>query len=211
MYRKGFTIVEVIVVFLLILTVAFFVIPKSLDTTKQARFISQWTQKYSELEYMFSVIKAQNEGSLAVAKKNLENDKTKDRALLSIIKPYLRITSSFSSPNYKPRYMNRAIVKEHDTYYFDNFYKTSSNEIIGLQKYNKDCTEKTVCTVISFDMNGENKPNAWGYDIFGINVFKNQIEPIGKHIDNDTLKRNCSSDNFGTFCSYYYLIGGKFE
>lgn len=194
MRKNGFTIIEVVVVFLLMLGVLFLVLPKSLDSTKQARFISKWSEKFSELEYMFSVLKIQ------------KNDKLQDK----MIKPYLRITSEVKIP-YRQKFMNGIEVTSQSKYYFDKFYFTSSNEVIGLKFVNPDCKDKDLCSIISIDVNGTNPPNKWGYDIFGINVFFDRIEPLGQDISFDDLKTDCSKYGSGLYCSYYYLIGGKFD
>lgn len=194
MRKTGFTIIEVVVVFLLMLGVLFLVLPKSLDSTKQARFISKWSEKFSELEYMFSAIKVQ---------KNVQLDE-------AILKPYLRIISDVKTP-YKQVFMNGMEVYPDSKYYFNKFYLTNSGEIIGLKFINKDCNDGGICSIISFDINGLNPPNKWGYDIFGINIFKDKLEPLGKNINQEDLKKDCSKDGSGLYCSYYYLIGGKFD
>lgn len=206
MSKKGFTIIEVVVVFLLMLCVVFLVFPKSLNSTKQARLISKWSAKYSELQYMFSVIKAQSgDGNFAV-----ENKDSKQKILLASIKPYLRITSRVNVP-YKQYFMDNTEVPSNSKYYFDDFYYTSLNEIVGLKLMNPDCKGEDVCAIIFVDVNGIEAPNTWGYDIFGINVLLNEIEPLGKNVSLDILKANCSKYGSGLYCSYYYLIGGKFD
>lgn len=209
--RKGFTIIEVVAVFLLILGVTFIVLPKSMETTKQAKFISEWTQKYSELEYMASVIKAQQDSKINEELKKALNNDDRSQAVLETIKPYLRITDELKDPKYKQFYMDRKLVKEGDKYYFNKLYNSSSGEIIGLKWLKEDCVDSEPCAVMAFDVNGTKIPNTWGYDIFGINVLKNGIEPIGKNIDPDILKNDCSRSGYGIYCSYYYLIGGKFD
>ncbi len=210
MRQKGFTIIEVVVVFLLILSVTFLILPGSLNSTKQARLISKWSKKYSELEYIFSVVKAQQEdlfnGQFLKAKDNDDRQKI----FLAAIKPYLRVTSEIKS-NYKQFYMNGLQVTPESKYYFNKFYLINSNEIIGLKWINGNCSEKKVCAIIVLDVNGVDKPNSWGYDVFGANILKNKIEPIGKGIDTNLLKADCNNKNFGIYCSYYYLIGGRFD
>lgn len=210
MSKKGFTIIEVVVVFLLVLGVTFLVVPKGLNTTKQARFISKWTQKYSELEYMFSVIEAQNDGEIEKKFFAANNDSARKKILLEAIKPYLRIVSEAPS-TYKPHYMDKSEATPGSTYYFNNFYFTSSNEIVGVKLVNSNCKNKEPCAIMSFDINGLEAPNTWGYDIYGINVLKDGIEPLGKNIEPDVLKNNCSKYGTGIYCSYYYLIGGRFD
>lgn len=210
MRKDGFTIIEVVVVFLLILGVTFLILPSSLDSTRQAKFISKWNDKYSELVYMFSVIKAQSDSEIQHKLQGAKNDDDRKNIMLDTVKPYLRITGEEPS-NYKQRYMNKTLVLKEDKYYFNNFYLTSSGEIVGLKWVKPDCKGEDVCAVMDFDVNGADSPNAWGRDVFGINVFKDKIEPIGKNTDPDDLKNNCSKRGFGTDCSYYYLIGGKFD
>lgn len=211
MYKKGFTIIEVVVVFLLILAAAFFIIPTSLDSTKQARLISKWTEKFSELQYMFSAIKVQHQGTIKNSLEKAKNKDDKEQILLEIIKPYLRITSNVNTLTYKQHYMNGSLVKLNDIYYFYNFYNTSSDEIIGLKYIDKESSNKGICAIISFDLNGNQPPNTWGYDIFGIKILKDRISPIGKGMPTEMLRSDCSKRGLGVYCSYYYLIGGHFD
>lgn len=210
MRRNGFTIIEVVVVFLLILGVTFLVLPKNLETTREARLISKWTQKYSELEYMFSVIKAQQDSEIKAKLDSAKDNNARNGILLDTIKPYLRIELQ-TNAKYKQRYMNGEKIPQGSRYYFDKFYDASSNEIIGLKWIKEDCKDKEVCAMISLDMNGLIPPNKWGYDIFGVNILRNEIQPIGKGIDSDSLKKDCDRRGYGTYCSYYYLIGGRFD
>lgn len=209
MKKNGFTIIEVTVVFLLILGVTFLVLPKSLDNTRQAKLISKWTQTYSEIEYMFSAIKAQQDGTIIQKGSGLKKESEKS-VLLDIIKPYLRITSKVDS-NYKPHSMDKKEITPKSMYYFDTFYQTSLNEILGLKWIDRECGTNKICAIMSFDINGSTPPNTWGYDIFGINIFENKIEPIGREMLPDVLKFDCSKRGSGVSCSYYYLIGGRFD
>lgn len=209
--KRGFTIIEVVMVFLLILGVTFFIVPKNLNSIKQAKLISKWTQKYTELEYMFSVIKAQQEEELHKKISNATDDGVRKDILLETIKPYLRVTSRVTDSNYKQHYMNGNVVDNSSKYYFNEYYMTSADEVIGLKWLNSDCKGKDVCAILSIDINGLEKPNKWGYDIYGVNILKNEVDPLGKGVDSYVLGKDCNKRGFGTFCSYYYLIGGKFD
>jgi len=211
MRKNGFTIIEVVVVFLLILGVTFLILPKSLDSTRQARFISKWTEKYSELEYMFSVIKAQKDSEIKEKLRDAKNNEDRNKAIIETIKPYLRIVSEVKSTDYKQYYMDKSLVKSPDKYYFGNFYKTADNDIVGLKWLKENCIDHDACAIMFFDLNGTAPPNTWGYDIFGIDFLNDKIQPFGKGIDSDTLKKNCSKYGYGIYCSYYYLMGGKFD
>jgi len=209
MRKNGFTIVEVVVVFLLILGITFLVLPASLDTTKQARFISKWTEKYSDLLYMFSVIQAQ--GDVVNKIKSVDGKDAKSKVVIDIIKPYMRLTTKVDS-SYVQHYMNHdVVIKKGDKYSFDNFYNTAFNEIVGFKLINPNCKSKELCALLSVDVNGAERPNTFGYDIFVINILKNSIEPSGKEVEAEVMKNDCSKYGFGIYCSYYYLIGGRFD
>lgn len=210
MHKNGFTIIEVVMAFLLILGVTFFMLPINLETTRQAKFISQWNEKFSQLEYTFSVIVAQKDGEIKEKLLGAHNNDDKTNIIIEAIKPYLRITSEVKTP-YQLHYMNG---KDEDTlkvYDFKDFYYTASNEIIGLKLVNPNCEKEEVCAMMAFDINGKKEPNTWGRDVFGINILKESIEPLGKNINQDVLKYNCSKHGSGIYCSYYYLIGGRFD
>jgi len=209
--RGGFTIIEVVVVFLIILGVTFFMLPKSLDNTKQARFISKWTQTYSEMEYMFSVIKTQQGSEIEKEFNNSKDININNCVIPELFKPYLRITSDLKNPKYNQSYMNMIPVTIGEHYYFSQYYLNDAKEIISLKWTTKNCKDNLLCAVMAFDVNGEDPPNTWGYDVFGINVFKDRIEPIGKNMDPNIIKNDCSKNGLGIYCSYYYLIGGRFD
>ncbi len=211
MNKNGFTIIEVVIVFLLILGVTFFILPLSLNNTKQAQFISKWVNTYSGLEYVFSSIKAQNELDLEQKFRHAQNNDYKTAVMLNIIKPYLRFKSGVSNQTYQPLYMDKKAIAQGDKYYFDNLYFWDEDKIFGLKWVSDKCKENDVCALMLIDINGIKLPNTWGKDIFGVNIFKDKIEPLGKNIERTILKNDCSPFGFGVYCSYYYLIGGEFE
>lgn len=211
MRKKAFTIIEVIAVFLLILGTTFLILPKILDNTRQAKFISKWTQAYSEMEYIASVIKAQNDPVLKKRMEKANDNFVMGELALETLKPYLRIKMGVAQSQYKPIYMNKEKMNNWDRYYFDSFFLTEENKIVALKWLNKDCREKTTCGILFFDINGTEQPNTWGRDVFGLNILKNGIEPIGKNVDPVLLKTDCSKLGTGVYCSYFYLIGGDFD
>ena len=62
-----------------------------------------------------------------------------------------------------------------------------------------------------YDVNGKKGPNVWGKDIFGLNIYNDKFEPIGKNEPINIQKQDCSKNGTGLFCSNYYLIGGHFD
>lgn len=210
MRKNGFTIIEIVVVFFLMLGVLFLVYPKSVDSSRQAKLISKWSQKISELDYMFSVFKAQKDGKIDGRFSQSQSEDEINKEMIEVIRPYLRIVSEFKT-TYLPMFMDKSVIPADSKYYFKHYYLTSTNEIVGLKFINPNCKEKDVCFIMSFDINGANPPNVWGYDIYGIDVYGDKIAPFGKEINPQMLKQNCSRLGSGVYCSYYYLIGGKFE
>lgn len=210
MCKKGFTIVEVLVVFLLILSITFLTLPKNLDTTKKAKFISKWSQKYGELGYMFSVIQAQKDSELKEKLDNSKNDGEREQEIINVIKPYLRLTSVVDE-DYTPKYMNNSEVNNVGKYYFNTYYFTESKEIVGLKLVNPNCEKTDVCAEMVFDVNGIEPPNKWGYDIYGVNILKDKISPFGENVPQEEMRKDCSKQGSGVYCSYYYIIGGKFD
>lgn len=211
MRKNGFTIIEVVIVFCIILGVTFFVLPNSMNDTKQARMISRWSEDYSQVQYIFSVIKAKDSDVLFQKFLKAKNSDAKAEIAIEMIKPYLRIKSGVEKRLYKQYYMDRTPVYENEKYYFENFYNTEPGEIVGLKWFAKTCTSKSACGYMAFDVNGIDPPNTWGKDIFGINIYEDRVEPFGKDIDAAVMRNDCSRLGQGVFCSYYYLIGGKFD
>lgn len=208
--KKAFTIIEVVIVFLLMLGITFFLLPRNLESTKQAKLVAKWSEKFNELEYMFSVIRAQKDSEIKEQFNNIKNKDGQEKVLLAAIKPYLRISSEVKEP-YKQFYMNQMEVPPMGRYYFEKFYYTNQSEIISLKLINPECVNDQLCAVMAFDENGIKPPNTWGYDIFGISVLRNGIEPFGKNMDTEVLRNNCSKYGSGVYCSYYYLMGGHFD
>ena len=95
-------------------------------------------------------------------------------------------------------------------YYITNLHKTNSGKIVGLKWQNTPVrySDKFPVAIMSVDLNGMKKPNKWGYDIFGINIYTDRIEPLGKTYDDYLLKSDCSKKGKGISCSYYYYIYG---
>lgn len=211
MRRGGFTIIEVVMAFLLILGVTFLILPVVMNNTKQAVFISEWSETYTELEYIASVIMAQENEEFKTKFKKTSDNRVIGELVLETLKPYLRIKNGIAEDAYNQHYMSGNTVKEGDKYYIDNFYNTEEQKIVGLKWLNKNCHDKYICGFLIYDLNGIIPPNAWGRDIFGVNILRNGIEPMGKDLDSDMLKRDCSKNGSGIYCSYYYLIGGDFD
>lgn len=203
---------EFSIVMLIILGIILLIMPFSIENTRQANFISKWNEKYNRIEYMFSVINAHITNDMLKSMKNAKTQDERERILLTIIKPYLRINiEKTPSRHYKPHFQNGSRINKNNLYYFEDFYFAENNAIVGIKEYDTK-TKQDPMFIMMFDMNGILPPNRWGEDIFGINIFdKGKIEPFGFEKPMDELKTDCSKTGTGVSCSYYYIIGGGFD
>lgn len=207
---KAFTLAEIFVVFGLIVLTALLVIPNLVEDNKKLDSISKWKNSYHNIEYVFSALGAQMTETDVIAFKNANSTEEKETLLFELLNPYFRMTDPVSVEDYKVYFLNGMKVMEDDDFYIKKFYKTSSGKIVGLKWFNtpQDLIYQIPIAVVSVDLNGGNRPNKWGYDIFGIYIYKDRIEPIGKTNDEFMMKSDCSKKGKGVSCSYYYYIYG---
>lgn len=191
--KKGFTIVEVSILFVIFLIVAFLVAPMSLDDTMQAKHTSRWKSVQQDFQNIFYSIDSQKDETSMPFKIVLE----------SILEN--EVKSDINT--YRINYMNGNFPK--DPYRFKIFKQTYSNATIATNLFNEPKGEQL--GVLMYDVNGEVGPNTWGKDVFGLNIYKDRFEPLGKDVAVNTQKQDCSRNGTGVFCSNYYLIGGSFD
>ncbi|MGN1124655.1 MAG: hypothetical protein ACI4SM_00575 [Candidatus Gastranaerophilaceae bacterium] len=213
MKKKAFTLVEIsVVLFLVLLTVAI-VVPNLVEDNKKLNVISQWKHVYRNIEYVFLAVKAQSNDIDVNTFKLAKNDEQREKFLYDLLNPYFRMQDSVDVKDYRVKFLNGKDVKPDDIYYITNLHTTSGGNIIGLKWLNVSKTKKNFkspVAILSYDLNGYKKPNKWGYDIFGVNIYVDKLEPIGKTLDENMLKYDCSKKGKGLSCSYYYYIyGGK--
>lgn len=208
--ENAFTLTEIAVILVLIALTVMLVVPSLIDDSKKLNAIAQWKDSYQNLEYMFSALKLQANKSDNTVFENTVDDKSKEQALSSILKTFLRFENEVSVNDYKTYYLNGSKVKANDNWYITNLHKTASGKIVGLKWQNTPVkfTDKFPVAIMSVDLNGLKKPNKWGYDIFGVNIYTDRIEPIGKTDDDYLLRSDCSKRGKGLSCSYYYYIYG---
>ena len=185
-----------------------FLIPTSFSS-KTAVYISKWNSEFNNIQYMFSAMSAQAESDTVKNIKNAGSDVLREKYMIQLVKPYLRLGSKLKR-KYVQHYMNGKIVSKNDFYYFDLLYNSQDGLIIGIKDIVNTTSEKPVFLML-IDTNGSKKPNTWGVDIFGLNIFRDgNVTPIGYGWDVDDLRRDCSKSGTGLSCSHFYRIGGEF-
>ena len=191
--KKGFTIVEVSILFVIFLIVAFLVAHLSLDDTVQAKNISRWRSVQQDFSNIFFSIDNYKE----------EKSSSFKDALIAVLENEIKETIS----TYKITYKNGTFPS--NTYRFKDYNLTLSNAVISVKFFEEP--QQNVLGFLMYDVNGKKGPNAWGKDVFGYNVYENKIEPFGKNESVSSQKQDCSKNGSGLFCSNYYLIGGNFD
>jgi hypothetical protein len=192
--KNGFTIIEVSILFVIFLIVAFLVAPLSLDDTMQAKNISRWKNvqpDFVNIQYsLYSQAEDSGENFIKSFDTIIKNE------IKTSIKPY------------KISYMN-GIVSNKD-FGFENFYITYSNAVLAYKFQDNNKNDSSVGQLL-YDVNGVKGPNTWGKDVFGLNLYKTGFEPFGKNETLSVQKQDCSRFGKGLTCSNYYLIGGNFD
>lgn len=191
--KKGFTIVEVSILFVIFLIVAFLVAPLSLDDTMQAKHTSRWRSVQQDFSNIFySVTTHEEETSLPfeTVLDNILDNETKE-----------------NTPSYKITFLNGTFPN--NTYRFKDFHTTYSNATLAIKLF--EVPQNNIQGILMYDVNGKTGPNVWGKDVFGLNIYKDKFEPFGKNEPVSNQKQDCSRNGTGLFCSNYYLIGGSFD
>lgn len=191
--KKGFTIVEVSILFVIFLIVAFLVAPLSLDDTMQAKNTSRWRSVQQDFTNIFYSINTQKNETLIPFLSAFES--VFENEIKEEISPYKITFMNGTYPN--------------NTYRFKDFKSTFSNAVIAIKLF--ETPQDKLQGILMYDVNGEKGPNVWGKDVFGLNIYDDRFEPFGKHKSLNEQKQDCSKNGTGLFCSNYYLIGGNFD
>lgn len=191
--KKGFTIVEVSILLVIFLIVAFLVAPLSLDDTAQARNISRWRQVQMDFANIYYSINTQSS----------ENDTD----IVSAFKDIMENEVKGNTPSYKITFKNGTYPN--NTYRFNNFKKTFSNATLAYKIFEEP--KGDLLGMLMYDVNGQTGPNVWGKDVFGLNIYNDKFEPFCKNDSINVQKQDCSNNGNGLCCSNYYLMGGNFD
>jgi len=193
MKKCGFTIIEVSILFVIFMIVAFLVAPLSLDDTMQAKNTSVWRNVQSDFVNIFYSVNTEK-----------EEGQTEFKTALSDI---LESNVKNEVNNYRITFLNGTYPS--DTYRFKKFSNTYSNATLAFKLY--DVPQDSLQGVLMYDVNGKSGPNTWGKDVFGMNIYEDRFEPFCKSEPIAKQKQDCSKNGTGLCCSSYYLMGGNFD
>lgn len=209
MKNFSFSIFNIVAVFSIILLIVLILVPFNLINLEQAGRIAQWKSVYENLKYSFELVNL-HEGSIIPASEEVGKIVDEDY-IWQRISPYFNLenTKPEQIKRYRYRKMNGTLVKKERSYYFDKFVKTKDGILFSVKKntYEND----TMPLYIAFvDINGIEKPNRMGQDIFFMGIYKNHVSALGQGKTHARLKADCSPIGRGVYCSEYYLLGGSF-
>ncbi len=211
MKNLSFGIFNVISVFLIVLLIVLILLPFNLINLEQAQRIAKWKSEYEQLNYCFSLVNL-HEGSIVPTNEEA-GIVVSSRYMYERIKPYFDLIENpninFSKYNY--RKMNGNKINKMHQFYFDKFFVKKDGVILSIKQNEQEIKdEKQPLFYMFVDINGIEKPNRIGQDIFIINIYKNYIAAMGNSKTYAKLKYNCSPLGNGLYCSEYYLLGGRF-
>ncbi len=210
--KKRFWRIEYSLTLIVIFATALMLIPTQIISSKEASYISNWNDTYHKVEYIFNAMAAHADADIVKSFKRAKTNHAREELMKNLVKPHLRITEDDAiKKHYKPHYMNGEKIQKTDDYFIEKFYLNKNGKIMGIKDI-KDDDIFHPAFIMAFYMNGLKGPNAWGRDIFGVNIFVDgKITPIGAGWDIEDLKKDCSTEGTGVSCSYYYRIGGEFN
>ena len=191
--KKAFTIVEVSILFVIFLIVAFLVAPLSLDDSLQAKNASRWRNVQSDFANIFYAVNAQKEDE------NFDFKTAFESVMRGEVKGNVDL--------YKITFLNGTFPNS--TYRFNDFKLTQTNSVVSYKLY--ETPQDGVLGLLLYDVNGSVGPNVWGKDVFGLNIYSDRFEPFCKNDAISVQKQQCSKNGTGLCCSNYYLQGGSIE
>ena len=220
MKNFSFNIFNIIFLFSIVLVIILIILPFNLINLEQAQRIAKWKSVYEELKYSFELTNL-HEGSI-IPDLNQTDKIITEETVLNRVLPYLGEKKIVNSNPYKHgySYMNGTPVKKCSQYYFKKFIKYKKDILLSVKSnyqikdkdipiFLKSLQEIQTNYILFVDINGRQKPNRIGQDIFFINIYSNEIKPLGWNFPKQ-LRANCSPIGSGVFCSEYYILGGQF-
>ena len=212
MKNLSFSVFNVVSVVAVILLIILIVMPFNLINMEQAQRIAKWKAEFEQLEYCFSLVKL-HEGTIIPTEQEAGKLVT-DEYMLERFKPYFNLsdeTNFQEIKKYSYRKMNGSAMDKDSQFFFDKFFVNKNGMILSIKKSLKEkVTDKHPLYFMYVDINGLEKPNKIGQDIFFVSIYKNHVQALGKNKEYIKLKSNCSPISNGLYCSEYYLLGGRF-
>ena len=213
--KSALSFAEIVVIIFIVIAVICILFAKIFGVKQESNIIYNWKKTLMATQYSYNVLLLTKKDELEKIIK-LENP-VRNEKVLKLFRETLNvntidtINSSRSLKNYKYRFLNGRRVAKESKYYVENFVYSPDGKIMaGLNWTNDDCFNNDgLCGVLIFDMNGVKLPNRFGLDIFGVNIYRDKIEPFGSGLSYADNQLNCRRLETGVTCSKFYLMGGQ--
>jgi len=209
-YKKGFTLAEVLITLLIIGVIASIVIPGLIQDSQNAELKTAWKKAYSDLNQATMRLVADNGGNL---KGLFSNDN-------SVRDNYLPYLSKIKSCDYPNNFGNCWHKMDGDCKNLKGVANTgwgsgsgvilNNGSLVRFRFNQSDCNDTgygvPICGHIIMDINGYKGPNVTGKDIFAVYIQEKTIKPWG--ISGDTYQDDCKNltgSIVGLGCSAQYL------
>ena len=195
---------SVLSVFFIILFILLAVSPFNLVDMEQAQRIAKWKSEYDELKYDFSLTDIY-EG--VITESIIGDEEGSNAIMIEKIKPYFRLEDEKYQEykKYSYRQKNGRTMPKTSQFYFNKFVKCKDGTFISFKK-NINYEDGHPLYYMFVDINGEQKPNRVGEDIFFISVYPHEIHALGYDKEYSKLKKNCSPIGNGLYCAEFYLL-----
>ena len=174
MAKKRYLKLEYSIFICVVVAILLLIVPFSFENSRQAGFISKWNEKFNKIKYMFSVINAHVNDDMLTSMKKAKTSQEREKLLIELVKPYLRVNTVNKPKGYRPKYLNGSKISKknafgfEDAFYFEDVYFAGKNSsIVGIKNI-KTVKPEDPLFLMMIDVNGIMPPNRWGKDIFGI-------------------------------------------
>lgn len=203
MKNLSFSLFNVISMGLIVLLIVLMLIPFNLGDVEQAQRIAKWINVYEKMDYSFNLIKTHE--NFVVPENILD-----ETSYLEFLKPYLNVKEDIKVKKHKYRLNNGRRVEKNSQFYYTNFVETKDGCYMGIKERQSVLSaDNKPLYYLFIDINGKQKPNRVGKDIFFINIYRDKISAVGDKEKHAKLKANCSPIGTGFYCSEYYLHSGS--
>ena len=210
MKRQGFSLTEVLMLIFTIIVIAAALFPLKIIDLNQAERIAAWKTFYPELQYSFKVM--QNSEKDFVKDYSVNKDRNSD-AFFCVFMSYLNIdknkTEQADFSKYRKSVMNGKIVGKKSKYKATIFAYLQDGKLVSFVPLER-VKPNDPLGVVFIDINGKQRRNFVGRDVFPVLLFADKLEPDGYNSTRQEMKENCSPVGSGMQCSAYYLVGGSF-
>ena len=231
--RIAFTLAEVLITLGIIGVVAAMTLPTLINDYKAKETVTRLKKVYSILNQAY--LQALNDlGTIdnwGISESQLEEDpdtgdmvvgdlaQNSANLFWSRLKPYLKtISSCLDSDDDRcatyPHFYLGSSTSRGD--YIPRIVLNDGTIFSGGWVNNLNCQGDTHCVDFSVDLNGSNRPNVVGRDIFYFRVYSNRISPMGINGDNrrsfeDYCLRNTAKDYNGYGCAAWVIFNENMD